>query len=44
MENTSTIYELAWDILENWAHFNGTRFNLSKYKIGPDDAQYITEE
>lgn len=36
--------ELAWDILESWACLNGTRFNLDKYKIVPDNAQHVTEE
>lgn len=44
MENTKTKCELAWDVLDSWAHLNGTRFNLGEYKIGPDDAQCITEE
>lgn len=36
--------ELAWDVLESWACFNGTRFNLDKYKLVPDSAQHVTVE
>lgn len=43
MENTRTKRELAWDSLESWARLNGTRFNLGKYKIVPENAQHITE-